>query len=206
MRWILSILLCLVGFCAAFGQDLADGLPSVTNKTYRGYYYFRTDESDSTLMLVLNPITCFPAERFKDKKQEQFYWRTVRDVRKALPYAKLIAATLIETYEYMETLPTKKEKEAHMKRMEKEVFNQYKPELKKFSRGQARILVKLIYRETNQPSYGIIKAFLGGFRASVWQAFGRLFSVNLKADWKPDTDPTDAMIERICTRIEQGSL
>ena len=90
--------------------------------------------------------------------------------------------------------------------MEKEVFNQYKPELKRFSRRQARVLVKLIYRETNQSSYGIIKAFLGGFRATFWQAFGRIFSVNLKADWKPDTDENDAMLERICTRIEQGTL
>ena len=157
-------------------------------------------------MLVLNPITCFPEEKFKNKKQEEFYWRTVRDVKKALPYAKLIAATLIETYEYIETLPTKEEREDHLKAMEDALFKQYKPELKRFSRRQARILVKLIYRETNQPTYGIIKAFLGGFRATFWQAFGKLFGVSLKADWKPDKDPDDAMIERICIRIEQGTL
>ena len=184
-----------------------EGLPSVRNKVYKGYYYFPTEEDgDSTLMLVLNPIVCFPDEVFKNKKQEEFYWRTVRDVKKALPYAKLISATLIETYEYLETLPTKKEREQHMKRMEDALFKQYKPELKRFSRRQAKVLVKLIYRETNQPSYGIIKAFLGSFRAGVWQAFGKLFGVSLKADWKPDTDSNDALIERICTRIEQGTL
>lgn len=199
-------MLGIAGICSVCAQDLPDGLPSVRNKVYKGYYYFRTEDSDSTLMLVMNPITCFPPEVFKNKKQEQYYWRMVRDVRKALPYAKLIAATLIETYEYIETLPTKKEREAHLKRMEKEVFDQYKPELKRFSRGQARILVKLIYRETNQPSYNIIKAFLGGFRATFWQAFGKIFGVSLKANWKPDSDPQDAMIERIATRIEQGAL
>ena len=143
---------------------------------------------------------------FKDKEAEQFYWRMVRDVRKGLPYAKLISATVIETYEYISTLPTKKEREDYLKEMEKEVFNQYKPELKRFSRQQARVLVKLVNRETNQRSYSIIKAFLGGFRATFYQAFGRLFSVNLKADWKPETDATDAMINRIATRIEQGTL
>ena len=90
--------------------------------------------------------------------------------------------------------------------MEKEVFNQYKPELKRFSRRQARVLVKLIHRETNQSSYSIIKAFLGGFRATFYQAFGRIFSVNLKADWRPMTDKDDAMMDRIATRIEQGML
>lgn len=181
-------------------------LPSTRNKTFHGYYYFLSEEGDTTLMLVFNNVNVFPPERFKNKEQEQFYWRMVRDVRKGLPYAKLIGATIIETYEYMMTLSTKKEREEHMKRMEKEVFGQYKPELRRFSRQQARVLVKLVNRETNQESYSIIKAFLGGFRAAFYQAFGRLFSVNLKADWKPESDPTDAMIDRIATRIEQGTL
>ena len=206
MKYITVILFfCLI--FPALSQEEASELPNVQNKTYKGYYYFHTvEDGDSTLMLVLNPITCFPEEKFKNKKQEEFYWRTVRDVRKALPYAKLIAATLIETYEYIETLPTKEEREDHLKAMEDALFKQYKPELKRFSRRQARVLVKLIYRETNQPTYGIIKAFLGGFRATFWQAFGKLFGVSLKADWKPDKDPDDAMIERICIRIEQGTL
>lgn len=206
----MKFLTFILFFCLIFpalSQEEASELPNVQNKTYKGYYYFHTvEEGDSTLMLVLNPITCFPEEKFKNKKQEEFYWRTVRDVKKALPYAKLIAATLIETYEYIETLPTKEEREDHLKAMEDALFKQYKPELKRFSRRQARILVKLIYRETNQPTYGIIKAFLGGFRATFWQAFGKLFGVSLKAEWKPDKDPNDAMIERICIRIEQGTL
>ena len=78
--------------------------------------------------------------------------------------------------------------------------------MKTFTRSQGKMLVKLINRETNQKSYGIIKAFLGTFRASFYQAFGRLFNVNLKADWHPATDETDAMIDRIATRIEQGLL
>lgn len=206
----MKFLTFILFFCLIFpalSQEEASELPNVQNKTYKGYYYFHTvEDGDSTLMLVLNPITCFPEEKFKNKKQEEFYWRTVRDVKKALPYAKLIAATLIETYEYIETLPTKEEREDHLKAMEDALFKQYKPELKRFSRRQARILVKLIYRETNQPTYGIIKAFLGSFRATFWQAFGKLFGVSLKAEWKPDKDPNDAMIERICIRIEQGTL
>lgn len=206
----MKFLTFILFFCFIFpalSQEEASELPNVQNKTYKGYYYFHTvEDGDSTLMLVLNPITCFPEEKFKNKKQEEFYWRTVRDVKKALPYAKLIAATLIETYEYIETLPTKEEREDHLKAMEDALFKQYKPELKRFSRRQARILVKLIYRETNQPTYGIIKAFLGSFRATFWQAFGKLFGVSLKAEWKPDKDHNDAMIERICIRIEQGTL
>ena len=207
MKHLLGILFLFIASLAYAQNTDVVSLPSVQNKVYKGYYFFHTDEDgDSTLMLVLNPITCFPPERFKNKKAEEFYWRTVRDVKKALPYAKLISATLIETYEYIETLPTKKEREAHMTRMEDELFRQYKPELKRFSRRQAKVLVKLIYRETNQPSYSIIKAFLGSFRAAVWQGFGKIFGVSLKADWRPETDENDAMLERIATRVEQGAL
>lgn len=128
----------------------------------------------------------------------------MRDVRRTLPYAKLIAETLIETYEYIETFPTTKEREQYLKRMEKDLFEEYKPVLKKFSRNQARVLVKLIQRETNQTGYEIVKAFLGSFRASFWQGFGKLFGVSLKSDFKPTKDRNDAIIDRIATGIEQG--
>ncbi len=179
---------------------------SVRLRGYRGYYPYVEASGDTVTMLVLHSITVYPPLKFKNKKQEQFYWRTVRDVKKALPYAKLICETLLETYEYIETLPTQAEREAHLKQMEKDIFEQYKPALKKFTRSQANMLVKLIQRETNQSGYDIIKAFLGSFRAGFWQTFGRLFGVNLKGKYQPDKDEKDAIIERVCVQVEQGAL
>ena len=71
MKRLLYILI-LICAATAYGQDSPEELPSVRQKVYKGYYYFQTEESDSTLMLVMNPITVFPPERFKNKKQEQF--------------------------------------------------------------------------------------------------------------------------------------
>lgn len=173
---------------------------------YRKKYHKITEDGDTVLVLVMNQITVFPPIKFKNKKEEQFYWRTVRDVKLTLPYAKLICATLTETYEYIETFPTQKEREKHLKQMEKDVFNQYKPALKKFSKNQARLLVKLIQRETNQSSYNILKAFLGSFRATFWQGFGKLFGVNLKGEYHPEKNRKDAIIERVCVAVEQGAL
>ncbi len=174
-------------------------------KFSRGWYMAEVD-GDSVPMIVLSTITVYPPMVFKNKKDEEFYWKTVRDVRKALPYAKLICETLTETYEYIETLPTKQERETHLKKMESAVFEQYKPQLKKFTKSQAQMLVKLINRETNQSSYNILKAFLGSFRAGFWQTFGRFFGVNLRTDYKPDNDHKDAIIERVAVLIEQGQL
>ena len=183
-----------------------DSIGSGRQDVFRGKYHTVTPEGDSVLVLVFNNITVFPPLKFKNKKEEEFYWRTVRDVKRTLPYAKLICETLTETYEYIETLPTKKEREQHLKQMEKDVFNQYKPILKKFTKNQARLLVKLIQRETNQSSYNILKAFLGTFRAGFWQTFGKFFGVNLKGEYHPEKNRQDAFIERVCVAVEQGLL
>ena len=182
-------------------------VPSALQQVYAGMYHFVEPETGDTLaMLVFNPITIFPAEKFKNKKEEEFYWKTVRDVKRALPYAKLIGATLLETYEYLETYPTQKQKQEYLKQFEKEIFKQYKPEMKKMTKSQGKMLIKLINRETNQKSYSIVKAFLGTFRAGFWQTFGRFFGVNLRQGYHPEKDKTDAMIERICVRVELGVL
>lgn len=172
---------------------------------YRGRYH-TVIGGDTVLVLYFNDITVYPPLKFKNKKQEEFYWRTVRDVRKTLPYAKMIHETLMETYEYIQTFETKKEREKYLKDMEGAIFNQYKPALKKFTKGQANMLVKLIQRETNQSGYDIVKAFLGSMRAMFWQGFGKLFGVNIKGSFKPDKNEKDAIIERVATLIEQGQL
>ncbi len=189
-----------------YAENMAPVAGSGQQRAYKGKYHFVTEEGDSCLMIVMNNITVYPPLKFKNKKQEKFYWRTVRDVKKTLPYAKLICETLIETYEYIETFPTQEEKEKHLKEMEGAVFEQYKPVLKKFTKSQAKMLIKLIKRETNQSSYNILKAFLGSFRATFWQGFGRLFGVNLKSDYNPSKNEEDAIIERVCTYVEQGIL
>ena len=176
-------------------------------QVFKGKYHFIDQATgDTVCMIVFNPITIYPRERFRNKKEERFYWRTVRDVRKTLPYAKLICSTLLETYEYLETFPTEKEKQDYLKQFEKEIFNQYKPVMKTFTRSQGKMLVKLINRETDQSSYNIVKAFLGTFRAGFWQTFGRFFGVNMKAGYHPEKNKEDAVIERICVRIETGRL
>lgn len=206
-----AIIAALIAAIAAYGApqqpDDSGGaeLKRVRQRVFRGKYHTVID-GDTVMMLVFNEIEVYPPLRFKNKKEEQFYWRTVRDVRKALPYAKLIAETLTETYEYLQTFESEKERKAYLKEMEGEVFNQYKPALKRFTKGQAKILVKLIGRETNQSGYDILKAFLGTTRAVFYHGFGKLFGVNINGKYRPDKNKEDATIERIATLIEQGQL
>lgn len=168
------------------------------------YYPAQIIDGDTVICLQLPTVHVYPPLKFKNKKAEDFYWKNVRDVRKTLPYAKLVYNALIETYEYIQTLPDDKARQAHLKKMEKELFEQYKPILKTLTYSQAKILIRLIDRECNQSSFQLIKAFLGGFRAGFWQTFGSLFGVSLKAEWDPNGK--DAQLERICSLIESGQL
>lgn len=175
-------------------------------KAYRGYKYIVDEYGDTCRYTFIRDLNVFPPLKFKNKKQEEFYWRTVRDVRKTLPYAKLAFSVLCETYEYIQTIPDKKERERHLKRLEKDIFEQYKPVVKHMTKNQGKVLLKLINRETDQSSFNIVKAFLGSFRAGFWQTFGRFFGMNMKAGFHPEKNKEDAMIERIATLIEQGAL
>lgn len=187
-------------------QEAIDAVSEYQPKYIRGFNWRFDENGDSIIHFYLQELTVYPPMKFKNKKEEDLYWRTVRDVKLTLPYAKLIAETLIETYEYLETFPTQKEREAYLKQMEGALFNQYKPILRRFSKSQAKVLVKLVQRETHQSSYDIVKAFLGAFRAGFWQGFGKLFGVSLKSDFRPTKDKNDAMLDRVARLVEQGTI
>ncbi len=208
MRRLLTILTLLTVLCPVIclSQEDTDIDVRLKVKAYRGYKIIVDEYGDSCLYTFIRDVNVFPPLKFKNKKQEQYYWRTVRDVRKTLPYAKLAFQALCETYEYIQTIPDKKEREKHLKQLESDIFNEYKPVVKNMTRNQGKILLKLINRETDQSSFNIVKAFLGSFRAGFWQTFGRFFGMNMKAGYHPDKNKEDAIIERIATLIEQGAL
>lgn len=172
----------------------------------KGYNWRIDEDGDSTIVYYMADLYVFPKLNFRNDKERLEYSRLVKNVKLTLPYAKLIAETLIETYEYIETFPTQKERDEYLKKMESEIFNQYKPVFKHFSKTQARLLVKLIQRQTHQSSYNILKAFLGTFRASFWQGFGRLFGVNLKSGYNPEKSKDDFLIERVASQVELGLI
>ena len=198
--------LFLLGERGGSALSAATTEPKVEVKAFTGFYRFVDEYGDTVRMTYIRDVYVYPPMKFKNKKQEEFYWRTVRDVRKTLPYAKLAFATLCETYEYIQTIPDKKKREKHLKQLEKDIFEQYKPVVKTMTKTQGKVLLKLINRETDQSSFNIVKAFLGSFRAGFWQTFGRFFGMNMKAGFHPDKNEDDAIIDRIATLIEQGSL
>jgi hypothetical protein len=161
-------------------------------------------DGDTLILAQLRTVMCMPRTKFKSRKDEEHYWRDVRDVKKTLPLAKLIHGIMLETYEYIETLPTEKAKSQHLKKMQSELFETYKPTLKKLTYRQGKLLIKLIDRECKSSSYQLIQAYMGTFAAGFWQGFGKLFGVSLKSQWDPEGK--DRELERICVLVDYGVL
>ena len=139
-HWIMVIMLALACLPALSQEMVIDERElSPIRSVYHGMYHdIDPLTGDTTMWIVMNPVIVYPNERFRNKKDEEFYWKTVRDVKKTLPYAKLINRTLQETYEYLQTFDTKKEKDAYLKKFEKQLYAQYKPIMKKFTKNQGK--------------------------------------------------------------------
>lgn len=141
---------------------------------------------------------------FANDREREEYNRLVYNVKKVLPWAKLAKLTLIETYDYLETLPDKRSRDAHMRLVESGLKKQYGPALKKFTRSQGRLLVKLVNRECNQTGYAIARAFLGPFKANFYQGIAFLFGNSLAKKYDPDGD--DRYTERVVRMVEAGLI
>ena len=159
---------------------------------------------DSIQYVELNPVYCYPQPVFKNTKQRQAYNRLVYNVKKVLPIAKEVNMLIVETYDYLQTLPNKKAKDEHMKFVEKEIKREYTPRMKKLTYQQGKLLIKLVYRECNSSSYQLIQAFLGPIRAGFYQAFAALFGASLTK--KYDAEGTDRMTERVVLMVEAGQI
>ena len=159
---------------------------------------------DSVQYVRTNTIYIYPPMEFKDDKQCQAYNRLVYNIKKVLPLAKECNQIILETGAYLQTIPTKKERDALTKAVEKELKQKYTPRIKKLTYSQGKLLIKLIDRETHSTSYELIQAFLGPVRAGFYQAFAWVFGASLKKRYDPKG--ADRLVERIVSQVEAGQL
>jgi len=203
-RFLLALLLWLTAVLPMTAQD--DGTTAADNPTFVPTVKVGRTlvDGDSIQYMEMSNVYVYPRIEFSSKRQQASYMRLVKNVKKTLPLAKEVRMILIETAEYLETLPDKKARDEHMKLVEKSVLRQYKPKMKKLTYSQGKLLIKLINRECNSTSYEAIQAFLGPFRAGFWQAFAWAFGASLKKEYDPEG--TDRLTERVVLMVEAGQL
>lgn len=165
---------------------------------------FRIDGTDTMYIAFLHDVYVYPPLQFKNKRQEKFYWRTVRDVRKTLPYAKLITADMAQADAELAKLATDKERRKWWRQYERYLFNKYEKDFRNMYASQGRMLMLLMDRESDKTSYELIRQYRGKASADFWQFIAKLFKNDLKEEY--DAADKDRIIERVITLVEAGQL
>jgi hypothetical protein len=193
---ILTLFALFLSFQSVLAQD----------KQSRGGYLVPVCiyEGDTIPCVQLPTVYIFKPLKFKNDKERMEYYRLVRNVKKVYPIAREINRTILETYEYLQTLPNEKTRQKHIKRVEKGLKDQYTPRMKKLSFAQGKLLIKLVDRQSNQTSFELVKAFMGPFKAGFYQTFAALFGASLKKEYDPNGE--DKLTERVVILVENGQI
>ena len=134
---------------------------------------------------------------FKDKDERKKYYILKRRVLKVYPYAFSAKEKLKGIQVGLDSIPKRRHKKRYTKEVAKWVKEEYADRLKNLTMTEGKILVKLIYRETNTTSYEIVKSYRGRFNAFFWQTMARLWDNNLKTEYDPLNIREDMLIEHI---------
>ena len=160
--------------------------------------------TDTFYLARMHDVYVYPKMVFKNKRQERFYWKTVRDVKKTLPYAKLLTKEMEYADKQLAQIPDKRERKRWWKQYEKQLFKKYESDFRGMTASQGQMLMKLMDRESDRTSYEIIQYYRGTFSANFWQFVAKLFKNDLKEGY--DAADKDRIVERVITLVEAGQL
>lgn len=155
----------------------------------------------------LNEVVVLPDLKFENYNAYLAYYRLRKRTLKVYPYAKMASDRLLVLNERLAKIKRKRARKRYTKRVERYLEQEFEAELRRLSRTEGRILIKLIHRETGQTTHELIKKLRSGWRAFVYQTTAKFFDLNLKTPFNPAEVQEDAMIEGILLRaFAEGTL
>lgn len=168
-------------------------------------YELEDDESILNDTIQLPEVLIYKGKMDPEAKK-QFLLLQSR-VYKTYPYAKLASERLTILNRGMANLKTNKEKKRYFNIVESYLSNEFEDKLKKLSRKQGQILVKLIHRQTGTTTYELVKNLKSGWKAFWSNTAASMFDINLKTKYAPFDVNEDYLIETILVRaFDSGRL
>ena len=138
---------------------------------------------------------------FKTNEEKINYYRTKKRIRKVYPIALFAKNKLNEIRSSLDTIPKNRKKRKFKRELGKWVKNEYEPIFRKMSIKEGRILIKLVYRETNYTTYDLVKDYRGRFSAFFWQRVIKAYNNDLKMKYDPVSNSEDELIESILNEL-----
>jgi hypothetical protein len=150
--------------------------------------------------ITLKEVVVFQPLRFKTREELKRYILLRRRVFRVYPYAKLAADRLTVLNDRLNEIESKRGRKKYLKRLEKFIYGEFEEELKKLSKSQGRILIKLVHRQTGSTTFDLVKELRTGWKAFIYQTTASLFSLSLKDQYNPAEVLEDYLIEDILQR------
>lgn len=148
----------------------------------------------------LDEVYLFGKLKFSSYKDKLRYYILRRKTLKVYPYAKLAAERLEELNDSITKIKKKRHQKRYTKEIQQFIEEEFSAELKKLTRTEGQILVKLIYRQTGETAFELVKELRSGWRAFWYNTTASMFNIRLKELFQPETVHEDYLIEDILQR------
>jgi len=159
-------------------------------------------EGDSVLQssIALNEVYVFGRLKFSSYNDKLRYYILRRKTMKVYPYAKLAAERLVELNDSLAHIKKNSHKRRLTRKVQRFIEDEFSEELKKLTRTEGQILVKLIYRQTGVTAFDLVKELRSGWRAFWYNTTAKMFNISIKEEFHPDKVHEDYLIEDILQR------
>ncbi len=159
-------------------------------------------EGDSIMRssIDLDEVYVFSKLKFPTYKDKLRYYILRRKTLKVYPYAKMAAERLSQLNDSLTNIKRKRKRKKYTKKVQKYIEGEFSDELKKLTRTEGQILIKLIYRQTGKTAFGLVKELRSGWRAFWYSTTAKMFKISLKEEFRPDVVQEDYLIEDILQR------
>ena len=159
---------------------------------------------DTVPYVDMKNVVVFPNMDLHSARELMRYERLVYNVMKVYPFAKIAGTKLAEYKKVLDSIPTEKARKKFLKEAEKDLEAQFSDQIKDLTFSQGKILIKLVYRQTGNSTFDIVKELRGSFNAFIWQTVASIFGYDLKTGYDPEGE--DKAIEHVVQMIEKGEI
>ena len=170
------------------------------------YYYIVQGDTIPREYIDLEEVVLLNKLSFNNKVDRRRYLILRRKTRKVYPYAKLASERLLTMTKRLQTIKKKRQASKYTKRIQKYIEQEFSEKLKKLTRTEGQILVKLIHRQTGTTAYDLVKELRTAWRAFWYNTTASFFDISLKQKYIPFSVEEDYLIEDILERSFQEEI
>lgn len=197
MKKVIFILLYIYSFFGFSQRREIDSLP----KNLEEYIIVKPGD---TLTIEFDEFSLLPKQKFKSTDDIRYYLWFKSKVFKAYPYARLASQRLDILNNRLNRIKSSSKKRKYIKLIQEYMEGEFTDQLKKMTKTEGRILIKLIHRQTGKTTFENIKELRSGWKAFWYNTTANLFKLSLKEEYHPEYVNEDFLIEDILQRAFQN--